>query len=149
MLRSFFSLLLLGSAGLALPQAAAPSDSASTITEMPSDATFAVDATDTTVLPGTATDDEPYSDPITAPTASVTAETRRWLHHCDDVKWMSIIEAQAWGDAEALASAAVQWNPGKKWQPAMDLFMGNDSVNKPYKSTIQSMLDLKSNLQGC
>ncbi|KAI0537847.1 hypothetical protein GGR58DRAFT_501762 [Xylaria digitata] len=82
--------------------------------------------------------------PVTVPQASVTAQTRRRLHSCDEQKWMKEIEAQAWGDAEALARVAQQWKAGNdKWQPAMDLFMGKDSVKSPFKETIRSGLDME------
>ncbi|GAW18448.1 hypothetical protein ANO14919_079240 [Xylariales sp. No.14919] len=80
--------------------------------------------------------------PVTVAQASVTAQTRRRLHSCDEQKWMKEIEAQAWSDAEALARVAQQWQAGKdKWQAAMNLFMGKDSVKSPYKETIRSGLD--------
>lgn len=71
----------------------------------------------------------------TAPKPSVTALTRRQVYHCD-ANWMKAIEAQAWADAGALADEAFKWSPGARWQPAMDLYMGKNSVQNPYKGQV-------------
>ncbi|KAI9680521.1 MAG: hypothetical protein M1817_003961 [Caeruleum heppii] len=65
--------------------------------------------------------------------------TRRQTYNCD-TEWMRAIEAQGWADAEALANEAFKWSPGGRWQPAMDLYMGKDSVQSPYRGQIVSGL---------
>ncbi|KAH0556823.1 hypothetical protein GP486_005387 [Trichoglossum hirsutum] len=78
----------------------------------------------------------------TSPTnPPIFANTRREVHNCD-TDWMKAIEAQAWADAKALAVEGNDWVPGSLYQPIMDMYMGKDSVNDPYKSTI------KKGLQG-
>ena len=60
--------------------------------------------------------------------------TRRNVYNCD-AKYKKI-EAQAWADAGAMADIAFRWSAGKTWQPAMDLFMGKNSVQDPYKGQV-------------
>ena len=63
---------------------------------------------------------------------------KRYLYDCDDSEKM--IEASAWRDHLAIAKEALNWKPGKKWQPAFDMYMGTDSKDKPYSDAIKSML---------
>jgi hypothetical protein len=48
------------------------------------------------------------------------------------------IEAQAWADAGAMAEIAAQYDNGNKWQPAMDYWLGIDSVQSENFHKIQS-----------
>ncbi|KAH0564839.1 hypothetical protein GP486_001775 [Trichoglossum hirsutum] len=66
----------------------------------------------------------------------IFANTKRYTYNCDTT-WMKQIESQAWADAGVLANEAVNWVPGKQYQPLMDLFMGKDSTMSQYQSIIK------------
>ena len=72
----------------------------------------------------------------------VAIQSRRQLYNCDAAPWMKAIEAQAWADAGALADEAVNWRAGRKYQAAMDLYMGWNSVDSKYKGTITGKFSL-------
>lgn len=48
------------------------------------------------------------------------------------------IEHDAWWDALEYAQALARWQPNGSFQPAMDLYMGNDSRG-PLSATLQGM----------
>lgn len=70
------------------------------------------------------------------PTFSIA--TRRRVNNCN-TDWMKNIEAQAWADAGAIAAVADNWEATKTWQPAMDEYMGSDSVKSQYAYKIYCM----------
>ena len=47
-------------------------------------------------------------------------------------------ESTAWGDARLYAEALASWIPNGSYQPAMDLYMGTDSVG-PLREVLQGM----------
>ena len=49
-----------------------------------------------------------------------------------------ITERIAWGDALQYAQALASWQPNGSFQPAMDLYMGNDSRG-PLGATLRGM----------
>ncbi len=57
---------------------------------------------------------------------SVTA--RRRTFNCNQDDRLKKIEAQAWADAGAMAAIANEYDSGNQWQPAMNYWMGSDSV---------------------
>ncbi|KAL9064470.1 MAG: hypothetical protein Q9161_008845 [Pseudevernia consocians] len=69
-----------------------------------------------------------------------SAATRRRVNNCKE-KWMKDIEAQAWADAGAIAKIADKWEATKTWQPAMDEYMGTDSVKSDYAYKIHDALE--------
>ena len=71
-------------------------------------------ATATTTLPGA------------QPTFTITA--RRRTHNYNQNSDLKKIEAQAWADAGTMSEIAYQYDNGNEWQPAMDYWMGSDSV---------------------
>jgi len=57
-----------------------------------------------------------------------TIAKRRSTHNCNQDDNLKKIEAQAWADAGAMAKIAEQWDSGNDLQPAMNYYMGADSV---------------------
>ena len=49
------------------------------------------------------------------------------------------IEEEAWGDAGRYAQALASWRPNETFQPAMDLYMGTDSVG-PLSDVLEGMV---------
>jgi hypothetical protein len=66
-----------------------------------------------------------------------TVVKRRRTHNCNQDSNLRGIEAQAWADAGAMADLANQYDNGNQWQPAMNYWMGFDSVQSQnfYKIT--------------
>ncbi|KAJ6576197.1 hypothetical protein B0H10DRAFT_1963646 [Mycena sp. CBHHK59/15] len=73
------------------------------------------------------------------PTFSVA--NRRRTNSCNQDDRLKAIEAQAWADAGALAAVADQWEATKQWQPAMDAYMGVDSIKSEFAYKIYSALE--------
>lgn len=71
-------------------------------------------ATATTTSPG----DEP----------TFTITKRRRTFNCNQDDRLKNIEAQAWADAGAMAEIANEYDSGNQWQPAMNYWMGADSI---------------------
>lgn len=66
----------------------------------------------------------------TPPAAEPTffAAKRRRTFNCNQNAELKAIEARAWADAGALARVANEYDANNQWQPAMNLWMGSDSI---------------------
>ena len=76
------------------------------------------------------------------PTFSITA--RRRTYNCNQNPNLKKIEAQAWADAGAMSEIAYQYHYRNQWQPAMDYWMGSDSIKSEnfYKIQGESVMSL-------
>ena len=84
------------------------------VAALPAPSQAEVYAIDTTTPPG--------SEP------SFTVTKRRRTFNCNQDERLRGIEAQAWADAGAMAEIANQFDYGNQWQPAMNYWMGDDSI---------------------
>jgi len=57
-----------------------------------------------------------------------TIAKRRRTFNCDQDDRLKKIEAKAWADAGAMAEIANEYDSGNQWQPAMNYWLGSDSV---------------------
>ncbi|KAL8891285.1 MAG: hypothetical protein Q9215_001698 [Flavoplaca cf. flavocitrina] len=78
------------------------------------------------------------ASPVPQDDPPVNILKRRRTHNCNQKDELKNIEAQAWADAGALAKLAKGYDNGNDLQPAMDLWMGADSVKSENFWKIQS-----------
>ncbi len=78
------------------------------------------------------------ASPVPQDDPPVNILKRRRTHNCNQKDELKKIEAQAWADAGALAKVAKGYDNGNELQPAMDLWMGADSVKSENFWKIQS-----------
>lgn len=65
-------------------------------------------------------------------------ETKKYFAEAYCTPYQKLIERVAWGDALQYAQALASWQPNDSFQPAMDLYMGNDSRGE-LGATLQGM----------
>ncbi|KAJ6486263.1 hypothetical protein DFH09DRAFT_1106160 [Mycena vulgaris] len=117
-------------------------ESVATLATTPSQVTFMSQAT---VMTQATVSLSTTSTPKAEPTFTTTK--RRRTFNCNQDSRLQAIEAQAWADAGALAAIAKTWIPPRdelfkprKWQPAMDAYMGVDSVQTKWAPKISDAL---------
>ena len=65
-------------------------------------------------------------------------QNQKYLAEAFCTPYQKIIEQEAWRDALQYAQALARWQPNSSFQPAMDLYMGNDSRGQ-LSTTLQGM----------
>ena len=65
-------------------------------------------------------------------------QSQKYLAEAFCTPYQKIVEQEAWRDALQYAQALARWQPNSSFQPAMDLYMGNDSRGQ-LSTTLQGM----------
>lgn len=69
---------------------------------------------------------------------SPASGTRKYFADAFCTPYQKLVERIAWSDALQYAQALASWQPNGSFQPAMDLYMGNDSRG-PLGATLRGM----------